>query len=116
MKGIKSDVEDVAGCPIRSVLTVIAAKWPMLVVHTLSDGKPKFFGELSRAIPDVSPKMLSQALKMLADEELVSRTVIPEIPPRTQYQLTAYGSTLLEAMNPLINWALSHLDKKKPSL
>ncbi len=116
MKDIKGYVEDVAGCPIRSVLTVIAAKWPMLVIYTLSDGQPKFFGELSRAIPDVSPKMLSQALKMLADEELVSRTVIPEIPPRTQYQLTAYGSTLLEAMNPLITWALSHLDKKKPSL
>ncbi len=112
MKETKDLVEDVAGCPIRNVLAVIAAKWPMLVVFTLSDGQPKFFGELSRAIPDVSPKMLSQALKMLVDENLVTRTVIPDIPPRTQYQLTAYGTTLLEAMNPLINWALVHLKNK----
>lgn len=105
--------EDVAGCPIRSVLAVIAAKWPMLIVDALSNGEPMFFGELGRAIPDVSPKMLSQALKMLAEEELITRTVIPEIPPRTQYQLTEYGKTLLEAMNPLVNWALAHLERKK---
>ncbi len=109
----RNKVEDACGCPIRSVLTVIAAKWPMLVVFTLSDGQPKFFGELSREIPDISPKMLSKALKMLAEEDLVRRTVIPEIPPRTQYQLTEYGKTLLDAMNPLIGWAMAHLEKKK---
>lgn len=108
----KPPVEDVAGCPIRSVLAVIAAKWPMLIINVLSNGSPMFFGELGRAIPDVSPKMLSQALKMLVDEELVIRTVIPEIPPRTQYRLTAYGRTLLEAINPFIEWAEAHLRKK----
>lgn len=105
--------EDVAGCPIRSVLSVIAAKWPMLIINALCHGKPMFFGELGREIPDVSPKMLSQALKMLVEEDLVSRTVIPEVPPRTQYQLTTYGQTLLQAMNPLIEWALAHMEKKK---
>ncbi len=113
MKHLQKQHEDVAGCPIRHVLSVIAAKWSMLVVYTLSDGQPKFFGELRRSIPDISPKMLSQALKTLTEEGLVCRTVIPEIPPRTQYQLTEYGITLLEAMNPLINWALLHLEKKK---
>ncbi len=104
--------EDAAGCPIRSVLAVIAAKWPMLVVLTLRGGQPKSFGELSRAIPDVSPKMLSQALKMLAKEDIVERTVLPAIPPRTQYKLTSYGETLLEAVNPLIAWSLAHMEKK----
>lgn len=113
MKECQNLIKDTAGCPIRSVLAVIAAKWPMLIVDALSDGKPKFFGELGRAIPDVSPKMLSQALKMLVEEQLVTRTVIPEIPPRTQYQLTDYGRTLLDALTPLIGWALAHLEKKK---
>ncbi len=104
--------EDVAGCPIRNVLSVIAAKWPMLLIHTLSSGQPMFFGELGRAIPDISPKMLSQSLKVLADEGLISRTVIPEIPPRTQYQLTPYGQTFLDATAPLLAWAQSHLSQK----
>lgn len=112
MSKYKDLKEDVAGCPIRNVLSVIAAKWPMLIVNTLSNGKPKFFGELGREIPDVSPKMLSQSLKMLVDEGLVSRTVIPKIPPRTQYQLTEYGNSLLEAMRPIVYWALAHLEKK----
>lgn len=55
MKRNNNLYEDVAGCPIRSVLAVIAAKWPMLIVDALSDGKPKFFGELGREIPDISP-------------------------------------------------------------
>ncbi len=105
--------EDVAGCPIRSVLSVIAAKWPMLVVFTLSDGQTKFFGELRRAIPDISPKMLSQALKTLVEEEIISRCVVPLNPPRTHYQLTDYGRTLLEAMTPLTQWALRHMAKGK---
>ena len=113
MKDCTNLVEDVTGCPIRSVLAVIAAKWPMLIVDSLSDGQPKFFGELNRSIPDVSPKMLSQALKMLVEEGLVIRTVIAEVPPRTQYQLTPYGQTLLDAMNPLVDWAIAHLEKKK---
>lgn len=106
-------VKDVANCPFRNVLAVIASKWPMLVIDALSDGEPLHYGELNRAIPDVSPKMLSQALKILVSEDLVSRTVIPEVPPRTQYQLTPYGQTFLTAMNPLKDWALAHIDRKQ---
>ena len=113
MKGYKVLDEDAADCPIRSVLAVIAGKWPMLVVDALSDGEPVHFGELNRRIPDISPKMLSQSLKILVNEDLVSRTVIPDVPPRTLYRLTPYGRTLLEAMNPLIDWALVHL-KRSP--
>lgn len=104
---------DAAGCPIRSVLAVIAAKWPMLIIDALKDGNPRFFGELTRAIPDISPKMLSQSLKMLVAEGLVSRTVLPEIPPRTRYRLTPYGQTLLNALTPLTAWALAHLRRPK---
>ena len=104
--------QDAVGCPIRNVLAVIAAKWPMLIVHALSDGRPQFFGELNRSIPDVSPKMLSQSLKKLVGERLVERTVIPDVPPRTQYQLTPYGHTLLQAMTPLTNWALEHMKRQ----
>lgn len=113
MKGCKNLTEDVTGCPIRSVLAVIAGKWPMLVVDALSNGESIHFGELNRKIPDISPKMLSQSLKMLVEEDLVSRTVIPDVPPRTQYRLTPYGQTLLEAMSPLISWALAHLERGK---
>lgn len=105
--------QDVANCPIRNVLDVIAGKWSMLIISVLNEGEPFYFGELSRAIPDISPKMLSQSLKMLVEEGLVSRTVIPEIPPRTQYQLTEYGGTLITAIHPMIKWALAHMNRKK---
>lgn len=105
--------QDVANCPIRNVLDVIAGKWPMLIISVLNEGSPLCFGELNRMIPDISPKMLSQSLKMLVAEGIVSRTVIPAIPPRTRYELTGYGSTLLTAIHPMIEWAVAHFDRKK---
>ncbi len=112
MKELKKYAEDVAGCPIRSVLAVLSAKCPLLAMFTLSSGEPKHFGELGREIPDISPKMLSQTLKTLVGEDLISRRVLPEVPPRTQYCLTPYGKTFLDAANPLLQWGLSHLDRE----
>ena len=103
---------DVADCPIRNVLDSLAAKWPLLVIHSLSSGNAMFFGDLKRSIGDVSPKMLSQALKMLVKEEIVVRTVVPDVPPRTLYQLTDYGVTLFKALAPLMEWAQRHLERK----
>ena len=104
--------QEIADCPIRNVLDVIAGKWAMLIISVLNEGKPLCFGELNRAIPDISPKMLSKSLKILVEEGLVSRKVIPDIPPRTQYRLTDYGCTLLTAIQPMIEWAMAHMRRK----
>ncbi|MCC8114076.1 MAG: helix-turn-helix transcriptional regulator [Bacteroidales bacterium] len=104
-------------CPIRNVLDSLASKWPLLVLHSLSAGKPMYFGELRRSIPDVSPKMLSAALKLLVEEEIITRTVVPVVPPRTLYALTSHGEELLQAIEPLLQWAVNHMRRKsKPTI
>ncbi|MGD9955970.1 MAG: winged helix-turn-helix transcriptional regulator [Candidatus Nanopelagicales bacterium] len=96
-------------CPSRTVLDRIGDRWTVLVVGALTGG-PRRFSELSRRIDGVSQKMLTQTLRGLERDGLVTRTVHPEVPPRVEYELTASGRTLTEPLAALDAWARAHID------
>lgn len=96
-------------CPSRTVLDRIGDRWTVLVVGALTRG-PMRFSELSRRIDGVSQKMLTQTLRGLERDGLVTRTVHPEVPPRVEYELTATGRTLTEPLAALDAWARAHID------
>jgi DNA-binding HxlR family transcriptional regulator len=98
----------VDGCPTRTVLDRIGDRWTVLVVGTLSQG-PARFSELARRVEGVSQKMLTQTLRGLERDGLVTRTVHAEVPPRVEYELTRAGSTLIEPLAALDAWARTHL-------
>ena len=95
-------------CPTLQVLDLIADKWTVLVIYLLSGGT-KRYGELQRTIQGISQKMLTQTLRKLEDDGLVKRTVFPEVPPRTEYELTPLGRTLREPLGALCAWAQDHM-------
>jgi DNA-binding HxlR family transcriptional regulator len=91
-------------CPVREVLDQIGDKWSTLLVLTLAERTHRF-GELRRAVPDISQRMLTQTLRDLQRDGLVSRTVHPTVPPSVEYALTPLGQSLLEPLSHLIRWA-----------
>jgi DNA-binding HxlR family transcriptional regulator len=91
-------------CPIRHVLDKIGDKWSMLLVMTLAAG-PKRFNQLHRDVPDISQKMLTQTLRDLQRDGLVSRKVFDTKPPSVEYQLTDLGQSLIVPFGQLIEWA-----------
>ncbi|CCY03436.1 transcriptional regulator HxlR family [Prevotella sp. CAG:924] len=97
-------------CPIRNILARVSDKWSMLVLHALSQKSPMRFTELRNAIGDATPKMLSASLKTLEEDGIVCRTAYPEIPPRVEYTLTSRGTEMLEAMQPLTDWAIRNME------
>lgn len=97
-----------SACPSRQVLDRIGDRWTVLVVVSLSDG-PKRFSELDRRIHGVSQKMLTQTLRALERDGLVTRTVHAQVPPRVEYALTEAGRTLIDPLNALADWAMSHM-------
>ena len=103
-----------AQCPTRMVLDLIADKWTTLVIYLLSHGT-KRYGELQREIGGISQKMLTQTLRKLEEDGLVKRTVYPEVPPRTEYTLTALGATLREPLGALCQWAVNHIAEVEKS-
>ncbi|MBZ0303346.1 MAG: helix-turn-helix transcriptional regulator [Anaerolineae bacterium] len=96
-------------CPTRQALDRIADKWTTLVIGLLEDG-PLRFSELQRGIGGISQKMLTQTLRTLERDGLVSRTVYPEVPPRVEYELTELGRTLCEPIAAIRRWAEEHIE------
>lgn len=108
-------------CPIRNILSRISDRWSMLILYTL-DGKDTAmrYSDILAAIPDISQKMLTVALRNLEADGLVSRRAYAEIPPRVEYSITERGKSLMPHINSLIEWALANLadilnDRKKYS-
>lgn len=94
-------------CPVRDVLDQIGDKWTTLVMMTLQTG-PHRFNELQRSVPDISKRMLTQSLRNLERDGLVSRQVFPTKPPAVEYRLTPLGMSLLEPLGILVRWAERH--------
>jgi DNA-binding HxlR family transcriptional regulator len=94
--------EEVCGT-IADLLARIGDKWSLLIVRTLGDG-PLRFNELRRQIGEISQKMLSSTLKILERDGLVSRTVLPTVPPQVEYALTDLGHELLGPVRTLAEW------------
>jgi len=92
-------------CPVRIVLSKVCDKWGMLVLYELEKGGIMRFGEIQKAIPDVSQKMLTITLKTLQGFNLISRKAYPVVPPKTEYQLTETGKKLMPNIDQLIAWA-----------
>lgn len=93
-----------AHCPVRDVLDRIGDKWSMLMIMALAT-RPHRFNELHRAVHDISKRMLTQTLRDLERDGLITRQVFPTKPPGVEYRLAPLGQSLLEPMAGLIEWA-----------
>lgn len=94
---------------VRDVLARVGDKWSLLVMGVLGDG-PMRFTVLQREIDGISHRMLTQTLRTLERDGLVTRTAYPEIPPRVEYEVTPLGRSLIEPVLGLVAWAAAHHD------
>lgn len=99
-----------AGCPARELFDRISDKWVGLTLSALAK-EPRRYSELSRTIAGVSQKMLTQTLRNLERDGLVSRRVTPAVPVRVDYALTPLGQSLLPAVQMLKRWAEDHIEQ-----
>jgi DNA-binding HxlR family transcriptional regulator len=95
-------------CPTRVILDRIGDKWTVLVVLLLSNG-PLRFTELRDGIGRVAPKVLTQTLRRLERDGLLTREVFAEVPPRVEYALTPLGRSLISPISAVTEWAETHV-------
>lgn len=98
-----------AECPSRRLLDTIGDKWVALVVHALGQRSPMRYSELSVRIEGVSQKMLTQSLRRLERDGIVTRTVTPTVPLRVDYALTPLGQSLEGVIRHLTDWAQENM-------
>jgi DNA-binding HxlR family transcriptional regulator len=99
-----------AKCPTRLVLNRIADKWTVLVVILLQT-ETKRFSQLQREIGGISQKMLTQTLRGLERDGLVTRTVYATVPPKVEYNLTSLGHTLKDLLYAVKTWSETHINE-----
>lgn len=97
-------------CPIRNIISRFSGKWPVIILCILSENECTRFNQIQKAIPDISPKVLSDTLKNLETDGIIKRIVYGEVPPRVEYSLTKLGLSLM----PYINKKLLMTKKKLP--
>ncbi len=96
-------------CPTREVLSRLGDKWALLILGRL-EGSPTRFNALRRDVNGISQKVLSQTLKRLERDGLISRTATPTVPVTVEYALTPLGETLTETVALLARWAENNMD------
>ncbi|MGW0178164.1 winged helix-turn-helix transcriptional regulator [Nocardia sp. NPDC003345] len=90
-------------CTIEAAMEVVGGKWKMAIVNHLFEGTLRF-GELGRAMPTVTPRMLTRQLRELESDGLIRRTVYPQVPPKVEYDLTELGASLRPVAGLLESW------------
>ena len=101
-------VHDVTTCSVAATAEIIGAKWTALLVHDLSEG-PRRFSELEHSCAGISPRTLSERLRVLEDEGIVERRSYAESPPRVEYELTGKGEALLPIIEEMRQFGHAHL-------
>ena len=102
---------ELPACPVETTLTLIGDKWKVLILRELMTGT-KRFGELKRAIPAISQKVLTQQLRAMETDDLLIRKVYAEVPPKVEYSLTPTGISLLKTiLDAMIIWGEQYKEK-----
>lgn len=95
--------EELPACPVATAVSLIGGKWKLLILRNLMM-RPWRFNEMLRSIPGLSQKVLTDNLRAMEADGLITRTVYPEVPPRVEYALSELGETLRPVFSALENW------------
>jgi DNA-binding HxlR family transcriptional regulator len=94
-------------CPVRPAIDVVEGKWKPIVVNALKAGRLRF-GQLLRHAPEASRKVLTEQLRELEDDQIISRKAFGEKWERVEYELTPYGQTLVPILTLMAKWGRKH--------
>ena len=95
--------KDLPPCPVELTLLLISNKWKILIIRDLLEGT-KRFSELKKSITSISQKVLTSNLREMEENELLTRKVYPEVPPRVEYTLTDIGYSLKPLLDDMDKW------------
>ncbi|MGI5221074.1 winged helix-turn-helix transcriptional regulator [Nocardia sp. CA-290969] len=101
----RADVAPENACPIAPVVDVVFSRWTTPILWVLHYRGPQRFVELQRLITTISPKVLTERLRQLERDGLITRTYYPEVPPRVVYEISELGSSLAPLFAALAEWS-----------
>lgn len=108
------DIRSQTFCPVRDLLSASLDKWSLFIIYNLGYNQTMRFSQLKGRIDGISSRMLSVTLKKLETNNVLTRKVYPEVPPRVEYQLTEFGKGFAERLIELSQWYIDNYPEKIP--
>jgi DNA-binding HxlR family transcriptional regulator len=99
-----------SNCPTRQVLDCIADKWTVLIIRRLADGTLRF-AQLRRSVDGISQKVLTNTLRTLERDGIVTRRIYASVPPKVEYSLTSLGHSLCSLVEGICSWAEANIEQ-----
>lgn len=99
--------EDLPACPVATTVQLIGSKWKLLILRNLL-ARPWRFNELQKNLEGISQKVLTDSLRSLEEDGIVTRTVYPEVPPRVEYALSDLGESMRPIIDVMQRWGLEY--------
>ena len=104
--------EELPACPVATTVQLIGSKWKLLILRNLL-ARPWRFNELKKDLNGISQKVLTDSLRSLEEDGIVTRTVYPEVPPRVEYALSELGDSMRPIISAMEQWGLGYQQKVK---
>ena len=109
---MRSKEDILPDCPVATTVSLIGSKWKLLIMRNLL-ARPWRFNELQKSIDGISQKALTEALRSMEADGIVSRTVYPEVPPRVEYSLTELGESMRPIIKSMEYWGMAYKEQVK---
>ena len=97
-------------CPLRLTMSLIESKWKSCIIDELREGQPLRPSDIHKRLPEAAPRVLDIQLKEMVSDGLIVKTIYPELPPRSEYQLTELGLSLLPIIDSMMQWGKDHME------
>ena len=102
--------EEMPACPVATTVQLIGSKWKLLIMRNLMS-RPWRFNELRKDLEGVSQKVLTDSLRAMESDGIITRTVYPEVPPRVEYALSPLGETMRPILDAMEKWGREYKEK-----
>jgi len=99
--------DEMPACPVATTVQLIGSKWKLLIMRNLL-ARPWRFNELKKDLEGISQKVLTDSLRSMEDDGIITRTVYPEVPPRVEYALSELGESMRPIINSMETWGISY--------
>jgi len=104
--------EEMSACPVATTVSLIGSKWKLLIMRNLM-ARPWRFNELKKDLEGISQKVLTDSLRSMEEDGIITRTVYPEVPPRVEYALSELGESMRPIMKSMEAWGIEYQKNNK---
>ena len=104
--------EELPACPVATTVQMIGSKWKLLIIRNLLQ-RPWRFNELKKDLEGISQKVLTDSLRSMEADGIITRTVYPEVPPRVEYALSDLGESMRPIMDAMAAWGTDYKKSKE---